>query len=153
MNFREASHYNFRTFFFACISIHWYDLHTEKHLPLVLLILGLPSSFLLCFNCFINQRLLPDNNIDYYAIGGWGMSVHGAATVIQLLPSSYSLASSLRTYNESWCTRELITLIDFIFGAVIFTAMTMLLPLILIKQYQSNFNWLSTSFNPYMGHI
>ena len=111
MNFREASHFNFRTFFFACISIHWYDLHTEKHLPLVLLILGLPSSFLLCFNCFINQRLLPDNNIDYYAIGGWGMSVHGAATVIQLLPSSYSLASSLRTYNESWCNRELRTLI------------------------------------------
>ena len=101
----------FRTFFIACISIHWYDLHTEKHLPLVLLILGLPSSFLLCFNCFINQRLLPDNNIDYYAIGGWGMSVHGAATVIQLLPSSYSLASSLRTYNESWCNRELRTLI------------------------------------------
>ena len=112
MNFREASHFNFRTFFIACISIHWYDLHTEKHLPLGLSILGLPSSFLLCFNCFINQRLLPDNNIDYYAIGGWGMSVHGAATVIQLLPSSYSLASSLRTYNESWCNRELRTLID-----------------------------------------
>ena len=112
MNFREASHFNFCTFFIACISIHWYDLHTEKHLPLGLSILGLPTSFLLCFNCFINQRLLPDNNIDYYAIGGWGMSVHGAATVIQLLPSSYSLASSLRTYNESWCNRELRTLID-----------------------------------------
>ena len=39
------------------------------------------------------------------------MSGHGVATVMQLLPSSYSLASSLRTYNESWCTRELITLL------------------------------------------
>ena len=52
-----------------------------------------------------------ENNIDYYLIGGWGMSGHGVATVMQLLPSSYSLASSLRTYNESWCTRELITLL------------------------------------------
>ena len=71
----------------------------------------IPSSFHLCFNCFINHRDFWQRPRLLFSrrmrdISSW------CCTVMSLLPLSYSLASPLRAYNDSWCNRELRTLID-----------------------------------------